>query len=354
MATRFNILITAGIILIFNAQPILANGLSNSIFNQNAADPNSIQDNSAEDKVNSRESNALDAKQQGDTGAGVALATGITLISIGIPMTLSIEPITIAAGYDLIAKGGMELAQAAQNSQGASYNGDQRAILNGSQPLSTIPQLGEALNNPELDKALANAGVDADDFKSRLSNGEFQSGADVMQALGKDVDPDVMAQAQSLSNEKFGSVIAEATPKVSELNGDTITAAKGNEDRFQNGGTTFGNFQNSSTKSRNIASSVESVLAESSLSKGSVQAKGDGSVKSGEEKEAKLDNFNQMLSKMFGNHDVGLVEKNSLRQDLAQMGIQLPVKGVSIFAMAQRNYRHFSKNRKVTRRIAQR
>ncbi|MBM4303051.1 MAG: hypothetical protein FJ112_01850 [Deltaproteobacteria bacterium] len=354
MATRFNIMVTAGIILALNSQLSFANGLSELLFNNNVADPNSLQDNSDSNSVNSRETNAQDAQSQGNIGAGVALATGITLISIGVPMTLSIEPITVAAGWDLIAKGGMELAQSASNSQGASYNGDQRALLNGSQPLSEIPQVGQALNNPELDKALSDAGVNADDFKSRLSNGEFQNGADIMQALGKDVNPDVIAQAQALSNEKFGNAFAAASAKVGELGENTITASKDTENNSQNGSTLSGIVQSSSTNSRNIASSVESVLAESILSKGAGQAKGNGSVKSAEEKEVKLDNFNQMLSKIFGNQEVGLVEKNSLRQDLAQMGIQLSVKGISIFALAQRKYRQFGKNRKLPRRIAQR
>ena len=359
MTTRKHIMIAALVTHLMNLNLALGNGLSDAILDRNLT-KSEVQDDSAQNQANSRESNARNAENQGNTGAAIALATGVSLISIGVPMTLSIDPVTVAAGYDLIAKGGMELAQAAKNGEGASYNHGQKCTLNpgssecSSQGNSSFSQIEQALNDSEINEALAKTGVNVDDFKSRLANGGFESGADVARALGKDVDPEVMRQAQELSNQKLASAVSDGLAKANELAGNTITADKNSTQASDGSGT--GQLSNGvGSQARSLASeSAAGSLAQSDNFQKVITPEGRKTEEKNSDQGEGSSRFNSVLSKWFGNHSGDTTEKNLIRQDLAQLGIQLPVKGVSIFAMAHRKYREFGKTRKTGTRVARR
>lgn len=362
MTSRRNIKTAFIILQLMLVHKAFGNGLSTSIVSQNVADTSEVSNNEERNNTNSREDLAYDAQDQGAKGSGIAYATGAVLLSIGIPMSLSLEPITMAAGIDLIAKAGMEFAQGAQNAEGANYNADQRATLNGTQAAFITPVPAEITNNPDLDKLLADSGVNADDFKSKLASGEFQSGADIMRALGKNFDPEVVAQAESLANDKMGAIFAGAKSQTSELGANTITASDdtskansaGNNSQTDSGNSLAQkNYGSNSQAGRELASSQPSdkqVKAITPNSKAS-QAEGLAANQAGAGKGG-ADGFQAMLNKMLGHGDASVVEKNMLLQGLVSRGIQLSVKGVSIFDLAHRNYKSFGKTRKFKRNIA--
>ena len=326
------------------------NGLANQLAGQAIGNTNWVQDNSAQNQANSREKNALDAQTQGNTGAGAAIAAGTTMIATGISMILTLDPYLIAAGSQLIAQGGMELAQAGVNSEGSTFNGNQRDTLNalqaplaGANSSNSNPKVQQALNNPALDKALADAGVDPEQFKQQLASGAFKSGNDVLSVLGKSVDPEVMAQGEQLASAKMGDILGTTSKSDANTitsNGEMGLSAGGIAKNSNEGASSTNELQKSNhDESQNL-------IAANGMKK---------AVNSQETKEAR-DPMSSFMDKMFGlGNSMDLSEKKAvLAQELASMGIQTAVKGVSIFAIAHRKYTEFGKTRKKATRVAQR
>ena len=359
--TRYILILT----LIFNclsAGHSWANGISDQVVSDNVPSESEVKNNEERNNDNSREDKALDAQNQGELGAGLAAGVGAALLGTGIPMLVTgivtgNIPLAVA-GSDLIAKGGMEFAQSAENKEGASANSNQRAQLNGDAGQGSLQTTADALNDPQLNKVLADAGLNAENFKERLASGEFKNGTDVMKALGMPVDSNATSEGERLANEKMNFIFDSATKKQAELAANTITAKKDDDGKKQEESGSFGS--PSGTKNSNSRELASSSLGESASSKNSLgldKKTGLNSLDHTNEGDSKggMD-VNSLFTKMFGKgSEIDAEAQRSLvRQELGKMGIQLPIKGVSIFGLAHRQYGEFAKTRANRKRVATR
>lgn len=159
------------------------NGLSQSVAAPMLADPSSIQADPNR-ASGGREKKAREASGDGLAGGIVATAIGGTLIAVGMRMLASPDSTTQLAGADLIGKGGQQLAQGISNIASAGENKDQENKL--LQNTSATPPPTPALPaTPELDKKLAEKGIDPQEFKEKLVNGDLQEPESVLKELGQ-------------------------------------------------------------------------------------------------------------------------------------------------------------------------
>lgn len=309
--------------------------------------------------ANSREALSNDAFERGKSGEELAGAMGGALLGTGsallIQGIIEMNPIKQAAGSTLMSMGNLELIQAGYNKEGKKLNDNQTAQLN-NQMFSTPAgaEVAGALNNPDLDKALNKAGVDADEFKSKLAAGEFKTGADIMRALGKEVDSETAANAKTLVDQELNKAFGEVQSQMGGVPADTITAS--DENKRGASENSSGGFSNgsSNSESRELASIESSSNSPSNLAgrSNNVLNKNELAQMKADHEKGSSNGFQDMLNKMFGANNASMVEKNTLLQNLTGMGIQLPVKGVSIFDLARRKYRKFGESQKKVRRVA--
>jgi len=198
----------------FDAPVIRSGGVDGAnagIVANSIGDVNSIQDNSeANSKRGRREKLEDDAIPKGNAGVGAALAAGISLTAAGTPMVMSPDPFTKARGLDLLAKAALEFAQAGATAGTNQSNQKAANAINknndgptGSQlpsPEDVKAQAAAAVNTPELQQALGQAGVNSDDFIDKLTSGQLSSPEAVAAAAGVDttgITPEMMAQSSS-------------------------------------------------------------------------------------------------------------------------------------------------------------
>lgn len=189
-------------------------GASDPIVKNSVGDVNSIQDKSAEnDRRGRRQKIEDDAIPKGQAGVGAAIAAGVALTAAGTPMLMSpLLPVQLR-GAALLAKAGLEFAQAAatagtnqQNKKAADAVGKASDGPTGSElasPEDVKKAAAESINTPELQKALGEAGINSDNFVNQLVNGELSSPAAVMGAAGVDTSKfsaDQIAAASSSTN----------------------------------------------------------------------------------------------------------------------------------------------------------
>lgn len=206
-------------------------GLANSIASPiiNSYDPNSVNYTEGEAADNSRKNAAATAGKSAGTGQAVHAAIGGTMIGIGTPMSMSIEPVTKAAGLDLIAKGIIELAQSGADSGVKDKNNDQRDLLTqkanqeGRQATNSAVQNAIA-GNPDLAKVLSDRGINPENFGKSVDSGELNSPSSIMQALGgNEFTPEQMEAASQIAESKMGEVFdgaAAADPNLQKLGYD--------------------------------------------------------------------------------------------------------------------------------------
>jgi len=355
MTTRRNILMASLILNIFFSQKIMGNGLSDSIIKDKLTDPSVA--NQPIDEQTSREQKAEQASSQERAAEGTAAVLGGLLLGIGHSMTPSLDPVVRAAGWDLVAKGWLELGQADANKKAAAANDNQKQILNEADPFSLSPAAQNSLNNPELDKALSEAGVNAEQFKQRLASGEFKSGADILAALGKPVDAETLVKAQQLSDSKVSAIFADAKKKMEESAPKTITAEIEAKNKSVEGSES--DSKSASKIGRELASNEKNEMAQDTQSRVNPQEPKENHLATTQKDADKKGtpsgfDMNSLLSKMFGSGSLmdSSDQKAILRQVLGQMGIQLPVQGVSIFALAHRQYSEFGKSKGRAKRVA--
>lgn len=362
MTTTRYILILTLVFNLLSSGHCWANEISNKVVGDNVPSESNVKNNEEENERTSREAKIADAQNQGELGAGLAAGVGAALIGTGIPMLVTgivtgNIPLAVA-GTDLIAKGGMELAQSGENRAGAIANSNQRDLLNGQSGQGSLQTTLDPLNNPQLNKVLADAGVNAENFKERLASGEFKNGTDVMKALGMPVDSNATTEGSRLANEKMNFIFDSAAKKQAELAANTITAKKDDDGKKQEESGSFGS--PSGTKNSNSRELASSSLGESASSKNSLAIDNKtglnslGHTNEGDSKGGM--DVNSLFTKMFGKgSEIDAEAQRSLvRQELGKMGIQLPIKGVSIFGLAHRQYGEFAKTRANRKRVATR
>jgi len=187
-------------------------GLANSIASPiiNSYDPNAINYTDGEAADNSRKNAAATAGKSSGTGQAVHAAIGGTMIGIGTPMSMSIEPITKAAGLDLIAKGIIELAQSGADSGVKDQNNAQRDLLTqkANQEGKQATAVSDAIaNNPDLSKALSDRGLNPESFGRSVDSGELNSPSSIMQALGgSEFSPEQLDAASKIAESHMGQI----------------------------------------------------------------------------------------------------------------------------------------------------
>jgi hypothetical protein len=352
MTTRRNILMASLLLNLLFSQRGLGEGLADSILKANSPDASTAAQPLSKDE--SREQQAQDAFKQASAGEGIANALG------GIFFGAAMEQMAIgnwAEGGILLDMSIKEFEQAGVNRQAAESNNSQKQILNGADPFSLSPAAQNALNSPELDKALSDAGVNPNQFKQQLASGELKSASDILTALGKPVDAESLAKAQQFADSKAAGIFSEAQKKMEETGAKTLTA-DGNASS-KNSESSAGETAATSKGGRELASNEKSdKSAETQETEKSQAAKENHLASTPKDSDKKVASsgfdMNSLLSKMFGSGSLmdSSDQKAVLRQVLGQMGIQLPVQGVSIFALAHRQYSEFGKSKGRAKRVA--
>jgi len=189
---------------------------------------------------NGRKYKAADSEKTANIGGAIAIATGSALIAIGTPKLSSIFLSERIAGADLVAKGGMEIAQGAADLANASTNGSQKELLQRPDSLFAFDELSEnssssrrgfssgdmakiqsAVNNPAFQNLLADRGINPDHFTNQLLNGEIMSPSDVFSAVGDftEFSAEDLAAGKIIAADALGQVQeAQAELTFDELN----------------------------------------------------------------------------------------------------------------------------------------
>lgn len=209
--------------------------ISDPIVASSVGNVNSIQNTAAEDAVQGRQQKTDNTINYGNQGTGAAIAAGTSLMAAGMPMIASpILPVRLR-GYDLIAKGALEFAQAGATSDTTGQNtGNKGTISQGQNGVgqsggSQIYEQGMAdainqLNTPEFQQALGNAGVNSDYFLSQVTSGNAFSAADIANLANEQAEftPDQLAMAGSETSGFVGAVVG-ATENNEPIENSTIT-----------------------------------------------------------------------------------------------------------------------------------
>ncbi len=333
------------------------------------SDGSKVVDSTATNKNQGREQKAADSASQSGTGKGVAIGTGAALMATAIPMLASIDPATRATGAALMAKAGLEFAQAAADGGTQKANKAQEDLLRSNSD-QNIGQASQAANeqgkkdvqnqvanavagNADLQKVLGQNGVNADDFAKQFASGGLLSPEAILSATGSaGVDPGSMAQGLvNASHEPLGkqstlTAIQEdsekensskpSKPDQGSAGGQSLTV----DDRKSPGAT--------GDKSRGGAIAPNGLAGLlDSATKGGVSAL--AGIKNASDGE-----LASMLAGLMGMgggeaKTDGSVAKKILDKDaLAKQGILKATGKSGIFMLARRNYRSFQKWRRNT------
>lgn len=332
----------------------MSSGMAQDIFNQQTS---GITDTGLNRERESREDVLQDMATRADTGAGLAIGIGTAMIATGIPMSMDIFNIPrMVAGLELIAQGGIELAQGASNAASANSYNSQRDVLNNkiSGEGFAPPQI--PLSDEQLNPLLKGTGISPEEFRGRLASGEFKSAADILKALGKEVDPEMLKEGQKIANVEMGGIFSKAQSELDPKNAKTIHANnekekdKEKESSLGAGQGTAASNSNPSDSEKKDNDSKQSELA--SEGKSSAEKTSTGFHRTDLSKSVAGNNdILSLYNKLFGPGAKGISdsERAQFRQELAEVGISLPIKGISIFALARRQYSDFGEYRKVTK-----
>jgi len=344
-------------------------GMAQGIFQKQTEGVQGPLNNEARNNSNSREDGLLDMQSQASTGAGIAIGLGATMIATGIPMSLDIFNIPrMVAGLELIAKGAIEIAQGASRSESANQYQGQRGMLNDSPSLEKPTGPNIPIADEDLKKLLEKTDMTPEEFKKRLASGEFKTGADILRAIGRDVDPETLKEGQNTALSMMGDMFEKAKAETKTTINDTVTAKKETSEEsssHEEGAQAKYNQNPETQKSESLDVADNNKNSEKMQRKSGEPASQSSKsssreIASTEKGAAGTNDFASLYSKLFGQGADGdlAAERNRFRQELAEMGISLPVKGVSIFALAHRQYHEFGKYRKALprkqARVAQR
>lgn len=315
------------------------------------------EDTSVPDK--GREYKAGSAASQSNTGKGTAIATGSSLLASAIPMLMSIDPATQAAGSILMSQAGMEFAQAGADEDARKQNQDQRNMLlstpegsTGSQ--STADEIKSQMNMPGLDEMLVQRGINPDEFKDQLASGQLTSPEAVRSALSdtNQYSEEALTAANTTATDALNEVLAKSGENHGVAGGSDASESKNglpntSEVGFNEGASSEGKsvkledpsgFRLTGSEDTSLSASLKSAAA-SAVMKFLPQS---------------LDPMT-LMTKIFGKRALTPLEQrlaNYLRSVLKQAGILFPNPKSTIFHTAKRTYRSFGKWRKTYRTYA--
>lgn len=350
------------------------NGLSDGITASTVQNKDNVKENKQNDS-NGREYKAGDAQKQGNTGAGAAIATGAALIGAAIPLLLSLEPIEVAAGADLMAKAGLEFGQAGADAGSASDNKAQKDLLTNKNAAgetgaqTTGAPTGKSINSPQLDKLLADRGINADDFKNKLASGQMTNPQDILSNMGDTtpISPDDVAAGADLANSQMGNVFqnagdtkgnSESAAVAFNEKGDGGSAQSNSSDSGGGGGGSFSSSISSEDKGLGLSSA--DAIKESVLGLRGGKSASSGGGKSGSTHSAAAAgagggfagfDAGAFVKNMFGSAAAATkgATEGLVRLGLESMGISVTPAKQNIFQLARRNFFSFGKWRKSVR-----
>ncbi len=234
-----------------------ANGLSQQVVSQefqsrNAGNPTY----SPLNNMNGRDYKAQNASSTGMGGAAVAAATGAALIGAGVPLSQSIDPIEVAAGLDLISKGGMELAQSISDAATSQQNAAQNNLLTNGLASQNAQYLGMDANAlpSSLTQMLNQKGIDPQAFAQQLASGTLTPSqlANTLQVA----NPATL----SAQSQQAASLLAQDKMSTLSANSSATNASHGNAPSGENAGSTL--TQNASGSAAMMGSGASWMLSQ--------------------------------------------------------------------------------------------
>jgi hypothetical protein len=365
--------------------PVTGNSLSGSIAASKEVSTSKIFDNSAQNNVSGREYKAGDGERQSNAGMAAAIVAGTGMTAAAIPLLASLDPIEVAAGADLMAKAGLEFAQAGADAGTAHDNGGQKNLLTANvegpadhqQEDSANPGAAGAAkdlsNNQQLQNFLQGRGVNSDDFIKNLTSGNLTDPSQVLSAVGNttNITPEDMAKGAALAdasappegknpidiprvtnddNTKGRDSIPGSDPMLAGAGGGN-GAAPGN-----NGGKTGADAGADGAVSLAAADAAKA-KAQAGVAGGAAglaAAKGFGAGGGEGDDEDLLASILRGLGiQQLAANAAAPAKDPALKSDLAARGVIKLNPKQNIFQLAHRNYRSFQKWRE-TSRVAQR
>lgn len=341
------------------------------------ADANNVNDYTKTNSSQGREQKAADGATTAGIGKGIAIGTGAALMARGVPMLASPFPSVVATGAALIAKAGLEFAQAAVDNGSqkansaqekllraeAGQNGESVAAANAAGKKEVTDKVAEIVgSNAELAKVLGDKGVNPEDFAKRLASGELNSPESVLAASGSAAGVDATALAQGVQASKSPGQLPDLSSSRA-IQEDSIKDQKGSEEK-DSGTASAGNSKSngaSAAGSHGASPGTDGPVTTANLVQALTGAGSRGAAAASELlKNASEGDLANMLAGFMGmgasaDKDVAVGGKLSLdRAELEKKGILKSSGKATIFALAHRNYRSFKKWRKKSEVVAAR
>jgi hypothetical protein len=363
------------------------NSISQGITKETVQGADQVKENMQNDS-RGREYKAEDARNQGNTGAAIAGITGAALAARAVPLLLSPFPWDKVAGADLMAKAGLEFAQAAADKSSAGKNDDQNKLLrqNYDEGAGAITGGGgsgssskPSFNSPELNNFLAERGINPDEFNAALNSGVLTNSGDIMKALGQDtseISEEDMARANGLSADAMNGVfagIASSTGMKESLSGVTLSMNEknnGGPGGSSNGDSSSGGSGETSSSDGGVGASGMSTSSSDSGANGTANGSGGGASSTSRNGETVAVNpsgeagIMSAASDFFGGllaghsrapASVASKSKGYFPSEAQLRGLGITKKGRgNIFQIASTNYRSFGRWRASPRKIANR
>lgn len=297
-----------------------------------------------------RSDNLGQASGQANAGSIVATATGSAMMARGVPMSLSPEPITAAAGRSLMAMGAAELAQGIASMAGSNANNDRKDTLKRTENDTgvQIPSLANPptfdtskVLSPEAEKMLRDKNLDPADFVEKAINGEFSDPNALQKFMGEPpLDAEGLAKVKDLTAGEFADINSKTelqSLKLDESNKQTITP-EGKSNPFgsssaQAGGLPSQNARGVATEGASASGgagvpNIAGTTAKSSIVPPSVPLDSNS--------------WNSVLGQFGVPAGLAPWEKRALVEGKLQgIGVELPSRGRNIFEKAAARYQKY-------------
>lgn len=363
------------------------NGISAGAAKKAMVDKSNVQDHSADNAQNGREYKAGDAENQSNNGKTAAIVAGTGMVAAAIPLLASIIPAEVAAGADLMAKAGLEFAQAAADSKAAKENKAQKDLLkaqanqNGEEAKGDQASGGssgsdnhtsdaqQALSsNPQLQNFLASRGINSDDFINKLASGQIRDPQAALSAVGNttDISPEAQAQGASIAQASAPPEPKGNSEQMRILNDDSAkprdlaSAGAGAGDGGGSAGGGAAGTSKAGQPSGGDAAGAGGLAAATTPARlaallgashgGDARAAGARTASAGDGGDSDMMSALMRMMGLGGNDGASAAAKRAVvAEQLARMGIIRLNPKQNIFQLAHRNYRSFQKWRRQTR-----
>ncbi len=329
--------------------------------------PANVIDTTQTNKSLGREQKAADSATTAGTGKGMAIGTGVTLMSIAIPKLLSLIPSEVATGAALMANAGLEFAQAGVDAGAQDANKAQENLLrkadgqtgqsvdgaNAAGKKAVAEQVANAVSaNPELAKMLGERGLNSDDFAKKLANGELNTPESVLAATGSTgVDAHALAQGVAAAAEPLGNqntLRAIQDDKAKDADKPNTEGGGSSDPKFAGGDQKASSKGITADESSSHGSGAKDLLNNLAGAVGKGGAAALDALRNASEGE-----LSSMLAGLMGgglaagvSSAEAAAQRLLVKEALAKKGIIKDAGKATIFQLAHRNFRSFQRWRK--------